>query len=154
MRAVEARRINNSLLRVRSIICRCHILGRCQKDSWKCISVREVREGWQSRRCEGHHLPAGDLQSRPSARVARGGCTASVFKWKARQIGGTGTARLLPLSRQTLLTHCRLFHCTDVHSVSHSQHHTDETPANRAALAAGLKPDWLSGFCSRITKIF
>lgn len=73
---------------------------------------------------------------------------------KHRQIGGTGTARLLPLSRQTLLTHCRLFHCTDVHSVSHSQHHTDETPANRAALAAGLKPDWLSGFCSKITKIF
>ena len=36
----------------------------------------------------------------------------------------------------------------------HSQHNIIETSAKRSVLAKEIKPDWLSGFCSRVPKFF
>lgn len=119
--------------------------------------VRGQEVGKPSAACRGSSEPR-HAWSEPRARTARVECTHK--QQQIEYFNGKHSKKMA----QVLLFSCprldQCFWCTVAsssapkRSLSHSQHHTGETAANKPALAKGLEPDWLSGFCSRITKIF
>lgn len=62
--------------------------------------------------------------------------------------------RLPPCRQILVINYSLLFYWARVQNSIHSQHNTIEISAKRLVLAKEIKPEWLSGFCSRVTRFF